>query len=174
MPAIISLLLFLLVTYVARPLWQRYRSRYSHYLPLDTITNQTATFRVRVQNAIARWMVPSRWRQTLSDRLVVATANSDGGYNSDEGEELDGVPDGIAHHLPPDDRPDLTRRLSREYVLSQVMPGLRLANSTAVWKKDSWTTATRKMRRHMTGGSICSKSTFPKMADEVYYWHKPS
>lgn len=77
-----------------------------------------------MQNAIARWLVPSTWRERLQDRLVVAVSSgSDNGYNSDEGEELDEVPedDDIRERLEREarrsrnsGRPDLERRLSRE------------------------------------------------------------
>lgn len=124
-PAIIALLVFLLVTYVLLPLWQRYRSsRYGAYLPLETISSGTLSLRYRVQNAIARWIVPSTWRERIQDRLVVAVSpGSDNGYNSDEGEELDEVPEdedmrarleSEARRSRSSGRPDLERRLSRE------------------------------------------------------------
>ncbi|KAJ4406519.1 hypothetical protein N0V82_010101 [Gnomoniopsis sp. IMI 355080] len=124
-PAIIALLVFLLATYVLYPLWARYRSsRYGAYLPLDTITTGTVSLRYRVQNAIARWIVPSTWRERIQDRLVVAVGpGSDTGYNSDEGEELDEVPEDEdmrerlereARRSRSSGRPDLQRRLSRD------------------------------------------------------------
>lgn len=77
-----------------------------------------------MQNGIARWLVPSTWRERLQDRLVVAgSRESDNGYNSDEGEELDEVPEDedVRRRLERDarrsrgsGRPDLERRLSRE------------------------------------------------------------
>lgn len=124
-PAIIALIVFLLATYIIYPLWQRTRnSRYGAYLPLETISNGTQTVRARVQNQIARWLVPSTWRERLQDRLVVAGGpGSDNGYDSDEGEELDEVPEDedVRHRLEREarrsrssGRPDLERRLSRE------------------------------------------------------------
>lgn len=124
-PAIIALLVFLVATYVLYPLWARYRSsRYGAYLPLDSITTGTVSLRYRVQNAIARWIVPSTWRERLQDRLVVAVGpGSDTGYNSDEGEELDEVPEDEdmrerlereARRSRNSGRSDLQRRLSRD------------------------------------------------------------
>ncbi|KAI8958207.1 hypothetical protein F5Y11DRAFT_351729 [Daldinia sp. FL1419] len=118
-PAVISLILFLLSTYVIVPLWRRYRARYSQYLPLEAISSHTITLRGRVQDAIARWMVPSRWRINIRDRVVVgADDTSDIGFSSEEGEELDDVDDDRRHALSLDthdpERADSIGRLSRD------------------------------------------------------------
>ncbi|KAK7911462.1 checkpoint protein hus1 protein [Apiospora marii] len=119
-PAVISLLLFVVMSYVLIPLWRQYRSRYSHYLPLDTISNHTSSFRSRLQDAIARWLVPSQWRLGMRDRLVQADEESDAGFESD-GEELEDVLDNLGadrrHALSLDanvDHTDSIRRLSRD------------------------------------------------------------
>ena len=100
------------------PFWQRYRSRYSQYLPLETISNQTSSLRHRIQNAIGGFLVPSVWRQRLQERLVVAGDNgSDIDYDSDEGEELGDMDDDQRLESMDSSRgPDTARRLSREYV----------------------------------------------------------
>ncbi|KAI0405187.1 hypothetical protein F4802DRAFT_597317 [Xylaria palmicola] len=117
-PAVISLVLFLLLSYLVLPLWRSYRNRYSQYLPLDAISNQTASLRVRVQNAIARWISsPSRWRLRNRERVAVADDESDVGFSSEEGEELDDVDEDRRHALSLDDRhqhADSNRRLSRD------------------------------------------------------------
>ena len=116
-PAIISLILFIISTYVFYPLWQRYRSRYNNYLPLDSISSQTSSIRARVQDAIARLIVPSLWSRSLTDRLVVAENGSEGGFDSDDGEELGDVHEstrGASHHRG--NSLDSTGRLSRESV----------------------------------------------------------
>ncbi|KAI1643147.1 uncharacterized protein F4817DRAFT_350824 [Daldinia loculata] len=118
-PAVISLILFILSTYVLVPLWRHYHARYSQYLPLDTISSHTVSLRVRMQDAIARWMVPSRWRINMHDRVVVGADDaSDIGFSSEEGEELDEVDDDRRHALSLDahdpERADSTRRLSRD------------------------------------------------------------
>ncbi|KAI1497571.1 hypothetical protein F5X99DRAFT_396484 [Biscogniauxia marginata] len=115
-PAVISLILFLVSTYLLVPLWRHYRNRYSQYLPLDTISNRTSSIRGRVQDAIAHWVVPPRWR--IGSRLAMGSeAESDVGYSSEEGEELDDVLEDRRHALSLDAhnmRTDSIRRLSRD------------------------------------------------------------
>ncbi|KAI1103256.1 hypothetical protein F4804DRAFT_235322 [Jackrogersella minutella] len=117
-PAVISLILFLLSNYVLVPLWRHYRARYSQYLPLDTISNHTSTLRGRIQDTLARWLVPSTWRFTTRDRVVIGDNESDIGFSSEEGEELDDVDDDRRHALSLDthnpDGADSLRRLSRD------------------------------------------------------------
>ncbi|KAI1135108.1 hypothetical protein F5Y05DRAFT_182403 [Hypoxylon sp. FL0543] len=117
-PAVISLILFLVSTYVLVPLWRHYRTRYSQYLPLDTISTHTSSIRGRVQTTIARWLLPSRWRLNLRERLVVGDDASDLGFSSEEGEELDEVDDDRRHALSLDthspEHVDSMRRLSRD------------------------------------------------------------
>ncbi|KAK3373991.1 hypothetical protein B0T24DRAFT_283908 [Lasiosphaeria ovina] len=113
-PALISLILFLATTYLIIPFWQRYRTRYSQYLPLETISNQTLSIRARVQNGIANFLVPSTWRQRLQDRIAVADP-SDAGFDSDEGEELGEVDGSVIADLGHQPQViDDTRRLSRD------------------------------------------------------------
>ncbi len=114
-PAIISLIIFLLSTFVLVPLWRRYRNRYSQYLPLDTISNRTSSLRARIFGG-AGVFAPSVWTQRLHERLVVAgDTASDGGYDSDAGEELNEVDSSQRRDLESGNG-DLTsdRRLSRE------------------------------------------------------------
>ncbi|RYP07567.1 hypothetical protein DL764_002422 [Monosporascus ibericus] len=116
-PAVISLILFLVSTYALIPLWRRYRSRYSQYIPLDRISDHTSTIRGRVQNALARWLVPSNWQLGARDRLVIGDDASDTGYSSDDGEELGIVPIDHRHAFSLDTRnetPDNASRLSRD------------------------------------------------------------
>ncbi|KAH6655357.1 hypothetical protein BKA67DRAFT_657304 [Truncatella angustata] len=117
-PAVISLILFIVCSYILVPLWRQYRQRYSQYLPLETISNQTSSFRVRAQHAIAKWLIPARWRQSLHGRLVTAEG-SDAGFDSDDGEELGDVDDDRRHALSLDtsgriEHTDTNRRLSRD------------------------------------------------------------
>ena len=121
-PALIALIGYLILTFLVVPVWQRYRSRYSQYLPLETITNQTSSLRHRIQNAIGSFLVPSGWRQRLQDRLVVgADTGSEGGYDSDVGEELGDIDDDRRpESMDRSGEADSTRRLSREYVVALV------------------------------------------------------
>ncbi|KAK1766160.1 hypothetical protein QBC33DRAFT_110270 [Phialemonium atrogriseum] len=117
-PALISLIIFLATTYAFIPLWQRYRSRYSQYLPLETISTQTSSLGARLQARLGRVLVPSSWRTRLHDRLVIGRAEeaSDGGYDSEEGEELGEVVDGAGARGVGEQRHgvDDARRLSRD------------------------------------------------------------
>ncbi|KAI1173987.1 hypothetical protein F4777DRAFT_414606 [Nemania sp. FL0916] len=119
-PALISLVLFLVSTYLIYPLWQYYRNRYSQYLPLDTISTQTTSLRIRMQDAIARGIASSaRWRlRSRGDPVAVAGDNeSDVGFSSEDGEELDEVGGDGRHALSLDthhQNADSNRRLSRD------------------------------------------------------------
>jgi hypothetical protein len=119
-PAVISLILFLVSSYLLVPLWRQYRNRYSQYLPLDTLSNRTSSLRSRVQDAMARFILPSQWRTRLHDRLDMAgDTASDLGFDSDDGEELDEVDEDRRHALSLDTtgrgrETDSLRRLSRE------------------------------------------------------------
>ncbi|KAI8951493.1 hypothetical protein F4801DRAFT_290708 [Xylaria longipes] len=117
-PAVISLLLFLLLSYLILPLWRYYRNRYGQYLPLDTISTQTTSLRIRIQDAIARWISStSRWRLRNRDRVAVADDESDVGFSSEEGEELNDVDEDRRHALSLDTHHQHTnsnRRLSRD------------------------------------------------------------
>ncbi|KAK6069243.1 hypothetical protein SCUP515_09126 [Seiridium cupressi] len=117
-PAVISLILFIVCSYILIPLWRQYRQRYSHYLPLESISSHTTSFRVRMQNAVTKWLVPARWRVGLRERLVAAEG-SDADFDSDDGEELGDVNEDGRHALSLDtsgrtEHIDSNRRLSRD------------------------------------------------------------
>ncbi|KAH7033424.1 uncharacterized protein B0I36DRAFT_321391 [Microdochium trichocladiopsis] len=129
-PAVIALILFLLTTYVALPLWRHYQLRYSQYIPVNTISDRTSSARIRVQAFMARWLVPSNWRRTRVERGGNADDDDDDGLSEDldflsaDGEELGrvyaGADDTAArrHALSLDaqyvNRVDSTSRLSRD------------------------------------------------------------
>jgi len=118
-PAIISLILYLLVSYLVVPVWKRYRGRYSNYLPLDTISNRTTSFRQRVQGALFDLLVPSAWRRHLGrdQDTMNAEDGSSSDFDEDEGEELSGFDDNRREALSLDarrGRDDDERRLSRD------------------------------------------------------------
>ena len=99
------------------PLWQRYRNRYNQYIPLDRISDQTSGLRGRLQGVLARWFIPANWRFSRRDPFVMGDDVSDAGYSSDDGEELDMVPQDHRHAFSLDTRAEVTdssRRLSRE------------------------------------------------------------
>lgn len=123
-PATISLMLYLLVSYLLVPMWKRYRSRYSQYLPLDRISTQTSSVRERIHAALvraaARWLLPSGWRTDFEAQQAAFTRGETSDFDEDEGEELYTVDDvesrrrealSLDVHRVTD---DTGRRLSRE------------------------------------------------------------
>jgi hypothetical protein len=121
---VISLLLYLLVSYLVVPVWKRYRARYSHYIPLDTISTRTSTARQRMHtalaNATARWLLPGTWRTEFAREQAASAGGQTGDFDEDEGEELYTVEDVDSHrrealsldvHRSGD---DIGRRLSRD------------------------------------------------------------
>ncbi len=55
LPAIVAFLIFVVLTFVVVPVWQHYRNRYSHYLPIDTLSSQTVSLGHRMQAAVGRF-----------------------------------------------------------------------------------------------------------------------
>ncbi|TDZ33554.1 hypothetical protein C8035_v012150 [Colletotrichum spinosum] len=112
-PAVISLILFLVSTYVLLPLWRKWRNRYSQYLPLDSISSSTISLRQRIQNGLARMMVPSVWNRYLHERVVIVSGLSDDEFD----EELEDMAEETRRAMSEDtqrDTHDSTRRLSRD------------------------------------------------------------
>lgn len=99
------------------PVWKRYRGRYSNYLPLDTISTRTTSFRQRAQAAVAGLLLPSSWR-TDGRHAESAQGNGSGSdFDDDEGEELFEVDDNRREALSLDarrGRDDDGMRLSRD------------------------------------------------------------
>ncbi|KAL8400585.1 hypothetical protein RB594_000835 [Gaeumannomyces avenae] len=118
-PAVIALVIYLLLSFVAVPLWQRYQNRYSHYIPLDSITDRTSSLRQRLQDRIAQYLSPSSWRRDHAHVVVgdLADDASDTGFDSEDGEELNNVADDTGQRTEltsRSNRPDQTTRLSRD------------------------------------------------------------
>ncbi|KAJ4327556.1 hypothetical protein N0V84_001945 [Fusarium piperis] len=108
-PAVVSLILFLLSTYVLIPLWRRY-ARYSQYLPLDSLSSQTLSLRDRITSRI------SAWRSNRNAPFTSETVSEDG-LDDEDGEELGHVDEATWRQMEADTRaarPDNTRRLSRD------------------------------------------------------------
>ncbi|CAD6501665.1 BgTH12-01915 [Blumeria graminis f. sp. triticale] len=85
--AIISLILYLVMSYVLVPVWKRYRDRYNSYLPLSAISSQTNSLRQRTQEALIENFVPTTWRSRLHGRYQ-ASADDGSDFDEDDGEEL--------------------------------------------------------------------------------------
>ncbi|KAK6584623.1 hypothetical protein PZA11_002847 [Diplocarpon coronariae] len=118
-PAIISLVLYLSISYVFVPVWKRYRSRYGQYLPLDTISIQTSSLRHRILDTMVQYLLPSSWRSQLGqDRYALSAQDGSGSdFDEEEGEELYDVDDHRREALSLDarrGRDDDSRRLSRD------------------------------------------------------------
>ncbi|CAF3458168.1 hypothetical protein SNK05_011223 [Fusarium graminearum] len=107
-PAVISLILFILLTYILIPLWRRY-ARYSQYLPLDTLSSHTSSLRERITARVAAW-------RSNRDVAFASDDGSDDGIG-DDGEELGNVDEATWRQMEADTRaarPDNARRLSRD------------------------------------------------------------
>jgi hypothetical protein len=116
-PAIVSLILFLGVTFVAIPAWRRYRNRYSQYLPLESISNHTSSIRHRITARLGRMLLPSTWSFERHFALSSRGGPRDSSDDDDleQGEELadqDTWP--TLERQIGTSRPDNTRRLSRD------------------------------------------------------------
>ncbi|OKL56940.1 hypothetical protein UA08_07913 [Talaromyces atroroseus] len=83
-PALISLAIYLLFSYLIIPFFRRYRQRYSQYLPLSRISAHTLPLRERIGDALMHFFLPSTWR-LRRHQVVVGT----------EGDES---PDGNSRH----------------------------------------------------------------------------
>jgi len=105
-PALISLILYLVISYALVPIWKRYRGRYSQYLPVDTISTQTTSLRQRIQRGLVRYLLPSTWRSDFGrDRFTVNAQDGSGSdFDEDEGEELYEVDDNRREALSLDAR----------------------------------------------------------------------
>ncbi|KAH6686201.1 hypothetical protein F5X68DRAFT_14322 [Plectosphaerella plurivora] len=110
-PAVISLLLFLVSTYILIPIWRRARDRYGQYIPVDTITNNTFSASQRISNHISRFMANPPWRRSEGDMITGGDPMDDG--LSDDGEELAHVNPSTRRALN-NTAPEPTSRLSRD------------------------------------------------------------
>ncbi|KUJ20082.1 uncharacterized protein LY89DRAFT_470393 [Mollisia scopiformis] len=118
-PALISLILYLIISYAIVPLWKRYRGRYSTYLPLDSISTRTTSLRHRIQTAVFSRLIPSTWRRDFGGERYTVSAQDGAGsdFDDEDGEELYDIDDGHREALSLDARRgrDLDgRRLSRD------------------------------------------------------------
>jgi len=102
-PAAVSLLLFFMISYIVVPLWQRYRGRYSRYVPLESINTHTSSVRQRVQGLLAGFFLLSIWR-TGYQSSVDPHEGSEDAFDEEDGEELFEIPDGRREALSLDER----------------------------------------------------------------------
>ncbi|KAL4776184.1 hypothetical protein BDW60DRAFT_214267 [Aspergillus nidulans var. acristatus] len=92
-PAVISLALYVLISFVIVPFFRRYHQRYSQYLPLETITAHTSSLWERIADAIMRRFLPSSWRQ----QAHISDPNDNISILDEEGEIMVGMNMDSAH-----------------------------------------------------------------------------
>ncbi|KAI1005291.1 hypothetical protein K3495_g2926 [Podosphaera aphanis] len=115
--AIISLILYIVLSFLVVPIWKRYRGRYSTYLPLERITSQTTSLQQRVQTAVINYLVPSSWTTQFLRNQHLASADEVSDFDEDDGEELFEVDRNRREALSLDarrDHNDEGNRLSRD------------------------------------------------------------
>ncbi|KAL1964252.1 hypothetical protein VTN77DRAFT_7210 [Rasamsonia byssochlamydoides] len=87
-PALISLALYLLLSYVIVPFFRRYRQRYAQYLPLHSLSAHTSSIRERAADALMHFFLPSSWRR----RSRAGEDNNDSiSIYDEEGENMVGM-----------------------------------------------------------------------------------
>ncbi|KAL2837267.1 hypothetical protein BJX68DRAFT_249902 [Aspergillus pseudodeflectus] len=92
-PAIISLALYVLISFVIVPFFRRYHQRYSQYLPLETITAHTSSLWERIADAVMRRFLPSSWHQ----QAHITDAQDNISILDEEGEIMVGMHMDSAH-----------------------------------------------------------------------------
>jgi hypothetical protein len=113
-PAVISLILFLLSTHVILPFYRRNYARYAQYLPLESISSGTTSLRDRV---VRFWAARLRAAHTGRPGGVFPDSAASQSDDDDGEEELATVdPAAMAVRGPrgAPSRPDNVRRLSRD------------------------------------------------------------
>ncbi|KFZ16761.1 hypothetical protein V501_02075, partial [Pseudogymnoascus sp. VKM F-4519 (FW-2642)] len=87
-PLAVAGTLYLLLTFVLIPLYQRHHARYASYLPLTAISTSTSSFRARIQASIAQYMLPAGWRTGFDSQQYPADSRSGSEAGDEVGEEL--------------------------------------------------------------------------------------
>ncbi|KAL2372242.1 hypothetical protein BDBG_07691 [Blastomyces gilchristii SLH14081] len=86
-PALISLAVYLLLSFLIIPFIRRYRQRYAQYLPLHTVSAHASTLRERASDALMHFLLPSSWRQ----RHIFGAQDGEGSvFDDEEGEDMVG------------------------------------------------------------------------------------
>ncbi|KZZ96522.1 hypothetical protein AAL_03751 [Moelleriella libera RCEF 2490] len=111
-PAVISLIVFVVLTFAVVPVWRRYQNRYSQYLPLDTLSQRTSGLRHRILHRLSTLTPLSAWRRNRDAAENYATDTF-----LEDGEELGDIDQAtlsaISRHIL-STMHDSTRRLSRD------------------------------------------------------------
>ena len=64
-PALVAGATYLLLSFVIFPLWTRYKTRYTRYLPLSAVSSASSTVRDRIADFITAHLLPRHWRAEL-------------------------------------------------------------------------------------------------------------
>jgi hypothetical protein len=90
-PALISLFLYILLSYAVIPLYRQHRQRYAQYLPLETISQHTSSLRSRISDHVVRFLLPSSWLTGRPASGRYGAGEGDGSlFDDEEGEGLVG------------------------------------------------------------------------------------
>ncbi|KAK5109211.1 hypothetical protein LTR62_007193 [Meristemomyces frigidus] len=92
-PALIAAALYGTLVYIILPLHRRHRERYSQYLPLNTLSTSTTTFRQRLWDGVVRLLLPRslRWRREATDaRYQAEEVDEQWVLGEEEGEAMVG------------------------------------------------------------------------------------
>ncbi|KAI9837366.1 MAG: hypothetical protein M1837_003003 [Sclerophora amabilis] len=93
-PALISFALYLVLTYAILPFYHRYRQRYHQYLPLDTLSTHTSSFRHRLSDALTSFLLPSSWSRQMQSRMGggmnMDFPDAESLFDDEEGEDMVG------------------------------------------------------------------------------------
>ncbi|KAF2811831.1 uncharacterized protein BDZ99DRAFT_281292 [Mytilinidion resinicola] len=95
-PALVSLIVYLLLTHLVLPFVRRHRHRYNQYLPvqggLDSISSGTSSLRQRASDALYAFFVPSSWRRrhAVVDGSYASDNHEDELFDDEEGEGMVG------------------------------------------------------------------------------------
>ncbi|OCK80279.1 hypothetical protein K432DRAFT_48480 [Lepidopterella palustris CBS 459.81] len=96
-PALISLIVYLLLTYLVLPFVRRHRHRYHQYLPvqtgLESISSGTTSLRHRLSDALYSLFVPTSWRhrhRAVVDGSYGVEHTDDELFDDEEGEGMVG------------------------------------------------------------------------------------
>lgn len=94
-PALISLVLYTLTTFLIIPLYKRHRARYSQYLPLhgslDSLSRRTYSLRQRVSDALTALILPSHRSDAYARTFMSGDhAEDEDLFSDNEGESMVG------------------------------------------------------------------------------------
>ena len=81
----------MVLSYAIIPLYRQHRQRYAQYLPLETISQRTSSFRSRISDALVRFLTPTAWLNGRPPGGRYNAGEGDGSlFDEEEGEGLVG------------------------------------------------------------------------------------